>query len=888
MSYAVNSPRRIGPFSGLRGRLVALVLLTIAPLIALQLHELDNRQHEQIAAAQHRALVLARLAGEKQAGLITEARDLLEVMSRVAVLQGEDVAGCTAFLTDLTARHRWIISARVNKPDGTGLCRDADFATMANLGDRDYFKTAVATKQFVLSGYIFGHSTKRPAIAAILPVLDPAGAVVRVLALTLDLASLNADAVMMGKEPGLETTIVDGDGIVLAREPAAAKLVGGSLPESHLFSAVMAQPEGEVELTDFDGVSRLYGFARVNGTPNRIIVGLRRDFALHQVNADYRRSLLILCVIAVLAVGAAWLLCEILVLRGVRLLTRFADRIGAGDLEARPGRMSGELGGLAGALSEMADRLKRRDRQLQEATSAAETAGRAKAEFMAAMSHEIRTPLNGIIGFAGLLHGTELTEKQRKFTTLLKDAGQSLLAIINDILDFSKIEAGKLDLEEIEFPLAELVEGCQELVAKAASDKGLELQILVPPDVPRHLKGDPGRLRQVLLNLLNNAVKFTKEGSVVLSVTRIGEQSGKPQIKFLIADTGIGIPAEKQGLLFEQFSQVDRTISRQFGGTGLGLAISRRLVTLMGGEIGFESTPGRGSTFWFTTMLSLGEERAGAAAADGGAVVAFRRPARILLVEDLPMNQILAEAILRDAGHTIVTAADGAEALSAVQRESFDLVLMDVQMPVMDGLAATRAIRALPGETGRLPILAMTANALPEEVARCRAAGMDDHIAKPIDVELLLAAVERWRGNGERAGSVSPRSETAAILDEETIARLDALLGRERLHELVKRFLADLPVHLDSVARSPGDHERVGREAHAMVSVAGNFGLGELTAASRALMQACRDPAKPDLARPVAAFTEAARRATKAMERIEQAMSADAASSRSANFAARG
>jgi len=602
-------------------------------------------------------------------------------------------------------------------------------------------------------------------------------------------------------------------------------------------------------------------------TPERVIVSLPKADVLRQLDADFRRSLMILAVIAVTALAATWAVAEVFVVRGVRLLTGLAHRIGGGDLAVEPPRLSGGLGVLSTALGEMAQKLKARDEALVEATAAAEEAVRAKSEFMAAMSHEIRTPLNGIIGFANLLYGTELNERQRHFTTLLKDAGQSLLKIINDILDFSKIEAGRLELETIEFSLAELLESCLALVRKAASDKGLELSLIVTPDVPRRLEGDPNRLRQVLLNLLNNAVKFTPHGRVVLSVSCLAREPVGLRLKFAVADTGIGIPAEKLSLIFEKFSQVDRTVSRKYGGTGLGLAISKRLVELMRGEIGVDSALGAGSTFWFRVTLKEAGiqpvEAAAAAVAPGAVVTPLRRSARILLAEDLPTNQILAEAILTQAGHSVAIVPDGAAALAAVQREAFDLVLMDIQMPIMDGITAAKAIRDLKGAAGTIPIVAMTANALPEEVAKCRAAGMNEHIAKPVDAGLLLAAIDRWRHGRAAVAGTSP---AATILDFEAMRQLETLIGHGRLAELVERFIAELPARLAAVAQ--GEGAAVGKGAHALVSLSGNFGLVELSQASRALMQACKDPAKPDIATLKAELDAAASRALAAIRRF--------------------
>ncbi len=373
---------------------------------------------------------------------------------------------------------------------------------------------------------------------------------------------------------------------------------------------------------------------------------------------------------------------------------------------------------------------------------AAETASAAKSDFLATMSHEIRTPLNGVIGYAELLvRAGDLPPEQASRAERIQAAGRALLTVVNDVLDFSKIEAGQIDLDPQPFAPAALADDAVSIVRIAADAKGLALDVAGEPGLAPRLVGDPDRLRQVLLNLLNNAIKFTPAGRVTLHLASTPLADGRHALRIAVGDTGIGIPADRLGRLFQRFSQVDGSIQRRFGGTGLGLAISRRLIEAMDGEIGVESRPGAGSTFWFTVPLAAAEDEAARERPDRAPRA---RPARILLVEDSPINQDLARAILERSGHRVSVAADGAEAISAVQADTYDVVLMDVQMPGTDGLTATRHIRALGPPASRLPIVALTANVLPQQVAQFRAAGMDDHVGKPFRPDALLAAVERW------------------------------------------------------------------------------------------------------------------------------------------------
>ena len=386
--------------------------------------------------------------------------------------------------------------------------------------------------------------------------------------------------------------------------------------------------------------------------------------------------------------------------------------------------------------------------ELIAAKERAEVAARAKSEFLANMSHELRTPLTAIIGFTGLLAGQAgLGEVQRHWVGRIDDAGKALLAIVNDVLDFSKLEAGSVELESEAFEPRRLVADTLALLIEQAERKGVVLAAQVDDALPDGLVGDTGRLRQVLINLVSNAVKFTNQGGVAV-VVEPHELAGRgPGVRFRVIDTGIGIPQAALGQIFQRFVQADGSISRKFGGTGLGLAISARLVELMGGEIGVESQLGEGSTFWFWAPLC-------AATCEAEAVVAAA-PVRldavsVLLVEDAEANQELISTLLNAVGVQVAIASNGAEAIAAVKSTPFDLILMDVQMPVMGGVQATEIIRGLGGELAHIPIIALSANVLPEQVAEYRRAGMNAHLAKPINPHDLLAAIAQWViGEGE-------------------------------------------------------------------------------------------------------------------------------------------
>ena len=800
-----------------RARLFALVLVALVPALLILLYDEWRARERGFAALTDLSTRVVRLLQREMEDRVARGAQRLSVLAEdpdvVTLSPAAPRKLVDALREDRLYNNLWIADGTTGDVRASAVPLDRK----ANVRELLVFERARRTLDFATGAFLPEPATNEPGLNLGQPVVNEVGTLTSVVGASIDLDWVSGFIERSGLPPSTVLTVLDGRGIVQYRSADLEKFVGKHAGE---WATALDTAQTVRGLAGLDGVERLYVAEplefRGQHSGTRVTLGIALAPYRAALNAALLRNIGLLLAATLVCFLIAWLVGEALFLREVRRIIATARKVSAGDLEARTGfgHERGELRELGRAIDDAVAAQQTAHRDLVAAREQAVEANRAKGSFLAMMSHEIRTPMNAIINMNALALEIDLPAKAHQYINVAHSSARNLLGILNDVLDFSKIEADKLQLEEAPFSVRDVLEEVTETFRATVVQKHVELVTHAVPQVPDRLIGDALRFRQVLTNLVGNAFKFTDEGEVLLRVEPIStanESEGHVNLRVTVRDTGIGIPYEQQGKLFQAFTQADSSTSRQYGGTGLGLAISRRLARLMGGDLTFESVPGAGTTFSFTSRFGIDAQQA----VPARAVPSTLTEKPVLIVEDSPTSRELLETLLRRWSIPVVSVASAEDGLALLQQQNrdgspdaFGLVMLDWMLPGMNGLEAAERIRTR-AETRALPIIVISSYAGKEEEARCAELGVNVFLRKPVTASSLFDAIVESQGvreHSKRRGLDGPF--------EREFEGAQALLAEdnEANQMVATELLGRLGIALD-VARN-------GREAIAMAEAA--------------------------------------------------------------------
>jgi len=744
----------------IRRKLIYLVVLATFPVFAVLISKGFVQRNEDVRSAVRDTTIFLRSFSEVQQRTTDSTRTLLRTVSEMPEIKRGDVEGSKRILSTLLKANPIYTNVILLDAKGDVIVMGKGENKGYNFSDRKQFRDAMRTGKFAYGEFVIGKATKKSIFPFAIPVMGEMGIPQGAIIIGVNLGQYRDLYDKSEFTDGSFFGISDHNGIRLFRYPAPDSApMGVPIKQAVFDSARRSGAPGIIETTASDGVDRIIAYVPLRLTPEGLpymymFIGLDRSKVVAAANEDLLNSAIVSGLSLCLALSLAWLLGWRSIAAKLDQLTLSVQKIGQGDEGVTSGLdyKDGEIGLLAQSFDTMSSLLRMREKDLQKAKEAAESANKTKDEFLANISHEVRTPLNGVMGMLQLLQDTKVDNEQRSFLITAFQSSRNLLRVLNDLLDFIKVGSGKLELLEEPFDLEGLVQQSVDLFQLQLEEKDVALEFHIDPGVRGQYSGDVGRIRQILFNLIGNAIKFTESGTIGVEVYMLPHPvEGRDRLFFSIEDTGVGIPDDKIDSIFDAFTQVDGSFSRGHQGTGLGLPIVKKLVTLMGGNCVIESEIGIGTTVLFCVLV--GEAEAVLGQDNENQTTTPLIPLNVLLVEDEKVNQIMAKRLLEKMGHSVVCAGNGQECLTRIGEHDFDAILMDIQMPVLDGLATTRQIRSDQAfsRVANIPIIALSAHAAESDIDKAFQAGVDEYIVKPFEKKALEEALSSVRISDESA-----------------------------------------------------------------------------------------------------------------------------------------